>query len=466
MAYAMGHSGLAIVMTSMTTAGSLLSFSGAKIAPIADLGIFAAAGVMLALLYTILLLPALLAIFPIRRKEKKRNHSVVFFDRLLTGMGNFATSRPWFVLAMTGLILVIAAYGIAQLRFSHNPVAWFPKDDPFPKSVAVIDKGLKGSMVLEAVVDTGQKNAFYQPDVMNRLEAFNRDAENITESGLFIGKTISVADTLKQTHKALNANDDEYYRIPEDSELIAQEFILFENGGTDDLENLIDSQYSKARITIKLPWVDANTYTGIQKKIIAQLEKTFQDIGTVTITGMISLLTRTIYNVIVTMMTSYIIAGVVITVMMVLLLSDVKYGLISMIPNLLPVVIAMGLMGYAGMNLDLSNILIGSIIIGLAVDDTVHFFHNFRRYYLNTGNVKFAVQETLLTTGRALLFTSLVLASGFFLFVVSDMINLINFGAIAGLAIITALLADIILAPALMVVFSSPDKPLDESVSE
>jgi len=248
--------------------------------------------------------------------------------------------------------------------------------------------------------------------------------------------------------------------------LIAQEFILFENGGTDDLENLIDSQYSKARITIKLPWVDANTYTGIQKKIIAQLEKTFQDIGTVTITGMISLLTRTIYNVIVTMMTSYIIAGVVITVMMVLLLSDVKYGLISMIPNLLPVIIAMGLMGYTGMNLDLSNILIGSIIIGLAVDDTVHFFHNFRRYYLNTGNVKFAVQETLLTTGRALLFTSLVLASGFFLFVASDMINLVNFGLIASLAIAVALLADIVLAPALMVVFSPADKPLDQPVSE
>ncbi|MBW1893180.1 MAG: MMPL family transporter [Deltaproteobacteria bacterium] len=466
MAYAMGHSGLAIVMTSMTTAAGLLSFAGAKIAPIADLGIFAASGVMLSLLYTLLLLHALIAILPIRRKEKKGSYSVVFFDRMLIGAGDFATRRPWFVLAMTFLILSVAGYGIVQLRFSHNPVAWFPEDDPFPKSVEVIDKGMKGSMVLEAVVETKQKNALYQPDIMNRLEAFNRAAENITESNIFIGKTISVADTLKQIHKSLNANDDEFYRIPQDSELIAQEFILFENGGTDDLENLIDSQYSKARITMKLPWEDANTYTGIQKKIISQLEKTFQGIGEVTITGMIALLTRTIYNVIVTMMTSYIIAGVVITVMMILLLGNVKYGLISMIPNLLPVIIAMGLMGYAGMNLDLSNILIGSIIIGLAVDDTVHFFHNYRRYYMNTGNVKFAVQETLLTTGRALLFTSLVLASGFFLFVASDMINLINFGAIAGLAIITALLADIILAPALMVIFSPPDKPLDESVSE
>ncbi len=460
MAYAMGHSGLAILMTSLTTAGGLLSFSGAKIAPIADLGIFASAGVILAFLYTIFLLPALLAFFPIRRKEKTRNYSNIFFDRLLMGIGNFATGKPWLVMIVTFFIIGISAYGITKLRFSHNPLAWFPDDDPFRISTTVIDKGMKGSMTLEAIVDTKKKNSLYQPDIMNKLDEFNRVAESMTESDLFIGKSISVVDTLKQINKALHANDDEHYLVPQDSELIAQEFILFENGGTDDLENQIDSQYSKARITIKLPWVDANTYTNIQKKIVAKLEETFQDIGTVTITGMISLLSRTIYNVIVTMMTSYIIAFVVITIMMILLIGSIKYGLVSMIPNLLPIVIAMGGMGYAGMNLDLSNILIGSIIIGLAVDDTVHFFHNFRRYSINTGNVKFSVQETLLTTGRALLFTSVVLAAGFFVFVASDMKNLVNFGVISGLAIITALLADIILAPALMMIIA-PTNEMD-----
>jgi predicted RND superfamily exporter protein len=160
------------------------------------------------------------------------------------------------------------------------------------------------------------------------------------------------------------------------------------------------------------------------------------------------------------MISSYIIAGVVITILMILLIGNIKYGLISMIPNILPILIALGGMGYAGMNLDLSNILIGSIVIGLAVDDTVHFFHNFRRYYANTGNVKFSVQETLLTTGRAMLVTSLVLTVGFFVFVASDMKNLINFGMISGLAIMTALLADVILAPALMMIIA-PSAEMD-----
>lgn len=457
MVYAMGHSGLAILMTSLTTAGGLLSFSGAKIAPISDLGIFAAAGVMLAFLLTLVLLPALLAIFPVRSRNKKEDRMAKFFDRVLVGTGNFATDRPWIVIAGTLIVIAAAIVGISRLHFSHNPIAWFPSDDPFPVATGVIDKGMKGSMTMEAVVDTGKPNMLYQPEVMNKFEAFNRYAESITMKDLYVGKSISVVDTLKQINKSLNENRDDHYRVPQDRKLIAQEFILFENGGTDDLENLIDTQYSKARVTIKLPWKDANTYAGIQNKLIAGLKKTFGDVASVTITGMISLLTRTVYNVILTMISSYAIAGVVITLMMILLIGNLKYGLISMVPNLLPIVVALGLMGFAGMNLDLSNVLIGSVIIGLAVDDTVHFFHNFRRYFQNTGNVKISVQETLLTTGRAMLFTSLVLTCGFFLFVASDMLNLVNFGFISGLAIITALLADIILAPALMVIFS-PEK--------
>jgi predicted RND superfamily exporter protein len=453
-AYAMGHSGLAILMTSMTTAGSLLSFAGAKIAPIADLGIYAAAGVILAFLYTIILLPALLAVIPIRQKPKNGYRVEAFFDRILVGLGDFATRKPWYVVAATLVIIAGSALGISRLHFSHNPVAWFPDNDPFRVSTFEIDKGMKGSMTMEAVVETNTENALYKPDIMNRLETFNRQAETITEGKLFVGKSISVADTLKQLNQSLNENQNDYYRIPKNKQLIAQEFLLFENGGTDDLENLVDSRFSKARITIKLPWEDANTYSGIQTKLISLLTKTLDGAGTVTITGMISLLTRTIYNVIVTMMTSYMIAGIVITIMMVFLVGSLKYGLLSMIPNILPILIALGLMGFANMNLDLSNILIGSIVIGLAVDDTVHFFHNFRRYFHNTGNVHLAVRETLLSTGRAMLFTTLVLVGGFALFIVSDMKNLINFGLITSLSMVTALMADLLLAPALMTLFS------------
>ena len=123
-----------------------------------------------------------------------------------------------------------------------------------------------------------------------------------------------------------------------------------------------------------------------------------------------------------------------------------------MIPNFLPI-----LVGHA------MSILVGSIAIGLAVDDTVHFMHNFRRYHLIHGDVRLAVEKTLTSTGRALLLTTIVLSSGFFIFTISTMNNLISFGLITGLTIIVALLGDILLAPAMMTLIYRNHKTKRES---
>jgi predicted RND superfamily exporter protein len=149
---------------------------------------------------------------------------------------------------------------------------------------------------------------------------------------------------------------------------------------------------------------------------------------------------------------SYFIAFIVITCLMILLIGNFKIGLISMIPNLSPIIIALGVIGVTGIQLDLFTMMTGSIAIGLAVDDTIHFMHNFRRYHLDTGDVKQAVHQTLQSTGRAMLFTSLVLSTGFFIMIFSQMNNLKSFGFITGITILLALLADFLLAPALMAV--------------
>jgi hypothetical protein len=153
---------------------------------------------------------------------------------------------------------------------------------------------------------------------------------------------------------------------------------------------------------------------------------------------------------------SYIIAGCVITIMMILLVGSLKIGLVSMFPNLLPIVITLGVMGWFGFPLDMFSMMIGSIAIGLAVDDTIHFMHNFRRYYSDSGDVGDAVQKTLHTAGRAMLVTSVVLSLGFFIYLFASMNNLFYFGFLTGLTIILALLADFFLAPALMVLLHPP----------
>ncbi len=136
---------------------------------------------------------------------------------------------------------------------------------------------------------------------------------------------------------------------------------------------------------------------------------------------------------------------------MVLLIGRFRIGLLSMIPNLFPIVFMIGIMGWFNMDMDLFTMLVGSIALGLAVDDTIHFLHNFRRYFEENGDAKDAVMRTLNTAGRAMIVTTCVLSMGFYIFMFASMNNYFNFGVLTGSAIVLALLSDFFIAPALMV---------------
>lgn len=448
--HALGHSGLAIVMTSLTTAAGLASFAGAEVAPIADLGLVAAIGVMISLVYTIILLPALLSLIPIKPKKdegSKQRHARM--DDLLAAIADIAVRRRKGVLAISGLLLLIGLSGAAQIGFSHKPFTWFPESHPARQATDFVDQHMRGASAVEVVVDTGVENGLYDPQRLDALHRLQSKVGTIDRGELFVGKTLAVTDILKETNKALNENREDHYSIPTARDLVAQEFLLFANSGSDDLEDFVDSGFTKARFTAKMPWVDAVYYRDFIEELKTDFGNALPD-SAITVTGMAALLGRTMHAAIVSMSKSYLWAAAVITLMMVLLIGDLRIGLVSMIPNLTPIILTLGVMGWLGINLDLFTMLIGSIAIGLAVDDTIHFMHNYRRYHHDTGEVREAVRLTLLTTGRAMLVTTVVLSVGFFIFSFSTLQNLIHFGLFTGLTIITALLADFFLAPALM----------------
>ncbi len=450
-AHALGHSGLAITMTSLTTAAGLASFSGAEVAPISDLGFVAASGILIALVYTIVLIPALLSIFPIFANhgeiEKMQNATM---DRVLTNIADFSTRRSRLVLVISAIILIVGLAGASKARFTHKPYEWLSIDEPVRQANDFVDQNMKGASFVEVVVDTGEENGLYEPAVMKGLEELNREVETIDTGEVRVGKTLSLADILKETNQALNENRKEFYTIPDDRQLIAQELLLFENSGSDDMEDFVDSRFQTARFTAKLPWADGVYYSELIDDLTERFHRVLGADVKVAVTGMVALLSRTMYATILSMSESYLIAAGVITIMMILLLGDFRIGLISMIPNLTPIILTLGIIGWFGLPLDLFTILIGSIAIGLAVDDTIHFMHNYRRYHHDTGDVEEAVRKTLLTTGRAMLVTTIVLSVGFFIYMFANMYNIQDFGMLTGFTIIMALMADFFLAPALM----------------
>jgi hydrophobe/amphiphile efflux-3 (HAE3) family protein len=450
-AFAMGHSGLAVVMTNVTTAAGLLSFATSEVAPVADLGIFAGIGVLVAFINTIILLPALLALFPIRLKKNSRtNGKNTLMDRFLTGVGNLSTNHPKAILIVTAIVVCVAIAATSRIRFSHDPLRWFPKNNSIRVASEKLDHELRGTLNLEVIIDTGKENGLYDPDLLNRMEAATLFSEAQSYGEVFVGKAWSLTTILKETNKALNENRQAYYNIPQDKNLIAQEILLFENSGSDDLEDMVDSQFSKARFTLKGPFKDSIQYATLLNTVNRYFKKKFPE-AEITLTGMMVLLSQTIDHAVKSMAKSYLTAFVVITILMILLIGRVKIGLLSMIPNLTPILIMLGVIGMTPISMDLFTMMVASIAIGLAVDDTIHFLHNFRRYYEQTGDPKLAVHMTLDTTGRAMLVTTIVLSIGFFIFVFATMKNLVTFGVLTSFTILMALVADYLVAPALMV---------------
>jgi len=451
-AYALGHSGLAIIMTNVTTASGLMSFSTAEVAPVADIGIFAGIGVLLAFVYTLILIPALLALIPLKsRYESTDPGGSSLMDRFLTAVSTFSTNKPWPILFTSAVIIVISLYFAMQLTFSHHPLGWFPKENTIRIATETIDHELRGSLSLEVVIDTGRENGLYEPDLLQRMETAAAHMETLDYGVYFVGKAWSLTSILKETNQALNENRRAFYRVPANRELIAQELLLFENSGSDDLEDVVDSQFSKARLTLKVPFRDVIQSQGLLRDVPAYFEKNFPE-ADIVLTGLMSLLGRILTQAVHTMAKSYVIAIVIITFLMILLIGKFRIGLLSMIPNLTPILLTMGLIKVLGFPLDLFTMMVASIAIGLAVDDTIHFMHNFRRYYETSRDPKQAVFDTLHSTGRAMLVTTIVLSLGFFVFMFATMNNLFSFGLLTGFTIIAALASDYLIAPALMVV--------------
>jgi len=449
-AYTLQHSGLAIIMTSLTTAAGIGSFFISSVAPVADLGVYGAAGVIIALVVSMVLLPVLIAIFPLKRKAYSSEAHQDILERTLVRIAHFTQKRAKPIVVMAILAMMVALGLATQVKYSHNPLKWLPEDNEARLATEYIDHEMRGTISLELIIDTQKENGLYDYELLKSLDELTKYAQTIKTDDYFVGKVVSVVDVIKEIHKALNENQEAYYAIPTDPDLIAQEILLFENSGSDDLEDFVDSQFSQARMTFKMPWVDAIKYHSMIESLQEHLEKTLPAGVHVQITGMIPLLANTITSAINSAGESYLLAIVAIGFMMILLLGNVKLGLVSMIPNLFPVLFIVAFMVVFNIPFDLFTMLVGTIVLGLAVDDTVHFMHNFRRYYDDGKSVEEAVVLTLTGSGRAMLITSIVLSLGFFVYLFASMDNLINFGLLAGVAIIVALVADFVIAPALM----------------
>lgn len=446
---AVGSTGLPVVFTTLTTAAGLLSFRFASTQAVQEMGTFGALGVMAALLHSLVFLPVWLSWAPIAGKRAEVR-APDLTDRLLAAC-TAASASPRgrrAVLSSFALFVALGGVGIAQLRLYHNPLDWLPSGDPTREGLLALDRSVGGTSTVHLLVEAAPRT-LHDPALVAGLAAVEADARawvHPTRGERIVSSTLSPLDFLRQAEGALRGTPS----LPASPRALSDDLFLLESAAPDQLGRLATADLGTTRLSLRVRWMDASSYLPLRDALQTSVDQHLQGLARVRPTGSVYSLLVAVGALVGDLLRSFGSAVLVITLMMITLLRDSRLGLISMAPNLVPIVGILGFMGFVGIPIDMSNLLIASIVIGVAVDDTIHYLHQYRAARRSGLGTEAAITHALDHAGRAMVGTSLVLAAGFGVFLVSGMISLQRFGLLIAAASALALFVDLLLTPALL----------------
>ncbi len=465
--HAVSTTGMPVLYTSLTTMVGLLSFRFASLSAIQELGIAGAFGVMMAMLHSLISLPILLSFNQKSPLGKRPGQEGDFLDRLLnlcllasacpgdTGEGAEPPQgrrRRRFNISLGAALSAAALLGISLLHVWHNPMSWIPEDAPVHINFSTLDRETGGAATIHLLLEMEAERGIKDKALLEGLEALQAHilAYKDKEQGHIVGNAISILDVVKESNRALRGGGEAAYRLPETQRGVADLLFLFESAAPEQLRRLASADLSRSRMTLRVRWLEATSYERLAEHIEEGIERLIPKGTRIRTTGSVYTLMSTIHALIRDLLRSFAVAFLLITLLMILLLGDLKLGLIAMVPNLMPIIFIMGLMGFLSIPIDLNNLLLASISIGIAVDATIHLLHQFKLSYEITGNVERSIKGAMEHSGRAIVSTGMILMAGFFVYTQAEMINLARFGLLVGLTSLVALIIDLVFTPALL----------------
>ncbi|MCP4908107.1 MAG: MMPL family transporter [bacterium] len=449
-------SGLACLLTSVTTALGMLSLVFVPLPPLRNFGLASALGVTAAFGFTMVLLPLMLDLWPPARSKEATAQPAKspWVQRVLGSLEPIASRWPVRVVAVFAIVGVVGAYGVSQVQVDSNLVEIIRPGLPIRAAHDLVDHVMGGTQGMEIYLDFGETDALKDPRVLNAMEGIQELLE--VEHPEFVVRTDSLADMVKNTFQALNEDREQMYRIPQERAALAQTLLLFDLANPEDREQLVPDDYSEARINVRMfnygsaEYVEFfNTVNEHTRAAFGSLANDYSELE-VGITGSLPLVMRMADYIGRAQIQSFVLVLIVVTVLLLIAFGSPRAGLVAMVPNVYPVLITFGVMGLWKIPLDVDTLIIAPLIIGIAVDDTIHFITHYRAFALETGDVRRAIAATISEVGQAITFTSVILVLGFMVLVTSNHQGIAHFGILIGISLATALLADLLLLPALL----------------
>lgn len=442
--------GTVTVMTNFTTALGFATFILTDSQALVEFGIVSSLIIITMFFLSIIMIPIIYSYL----SAPKERHYQHFDKRFLKGVLQFieraVSQHRIAVYVTTGCIIAIAILGIFQLRVTGNLTGDLEKHDPVYLDIKFIEQKFKGVVPLEIIVDTGKKKGVEKLSTLKKIDEFQTKVNELPQ----VSRSLSLVDFVKFTRQGILFGNPEMYGLPtrQEQQWMFKYLPRGGDGKLDLVRSLVDSTGQRARISMQMADLGTTEMRDLQEQIRGFANETFSgDDYKITITGSSVKFLRTTDYLIKNLVVSMLLAIVVISVLMAFLFGSAKMVLISVLPNTIPLLITAGLMGYFGIPLKPSTILIFSIAFGISIDDTIHYLARYRQELKTNGwRIGEAAKTAIAETGPSMIYTSIVLFFGFSVFLFSSFGGTMAVGLLVSITLLFAMLTNLIILPSLL----------------
>ena len=468
---AMAKAGFSCLLTTVTTVVGFGSLWIVKPSiPVANFGFFCGVGLLYAFIVTVTLLPILIDFWKLNISSKSAKESNSSNYAHIDKVFNLTNRYPIGVLASLLVIVGIIGAGVLHLRVDTNTLETFDESTYLRQSFEIADKHMGGTQNIDFMFNLAKSDALYDAQVLKGIENIQLNLKN--EFPELVVTTISIVDILKRINQQFNADNPEFYRLPESPGEISQLLFLFNNLSPEERRRLVSDDFSAARLAISLRNSGSSDYVELVNKAkfwgeeyALSLKENYPSAEVITSGGVITFM-HLFDKMAHSQIQSFAITFCIIAVVLFLVFRSFSLGVLALVSSVFPIIVIFGVMGWMGIDLNPTTMIIAPIILGIAVDDSVHFINKLKMILPKSESMSDAIKTTLREVGVALCFTTLVLSGGLLMMLYSSDSSFQAFGYLSALSIGTALIIDLLFIPAVCLRFMKHDSKGLESSSE
>jgi hypothetical protein len=437
------------LLTNVTTASGFAAFILTNSETLQEFGVIASLNILFIFLLSLFIIPIYFSFSSAPKKRHTQHLDKKWINNLVQYLAYLVKYKRKHIYVITVVLIVVGFFGIIQLKTTGNITEDLPKEQALYQDLKFLESNFGGVLPLEVLVNTKKKNGLLKSYNLRKIEKLSDVLETYPE----FSKPSSYIDAVKYSKQAFYNGDSTYYSLPNSQEQrVISSYLKNSSEGLGFGNLLMDSLKQEARISLRVADISTSKMDSIFDSLLPKINEIFDpEKYDVTITGTSIVFLNGTKFLIKNLVLSLLLVIVLISIFMAWMFNSFRMVVVSIIPNLIPLLLTGAIMGYFGIALKPSTILVFSIAFGISVDDTIHFLAKYRQELLmNNWNIRKSVFSALNETGVSMFYTSVVLFFGFFIFVASDFGGTIALGLLVSITLMLAMLSNLLLLPALL----------------